>query len=211
MAVKLIILGLPGSGKSTVARYITTYLKGRGWESTRVYDHVILQNMFLAETEHRQFKPTEHGGFDVLDFTVLDVALQKLEHQVKTYITLAEPEEIILIEFARNDYQKAFQQFSQEFLQDAYFLYLDAEIETCQGRIRERIANPSTEDDFFVSDYIFRAYYDRDNGQDIPQILEGDYGIDKQRVAVIDNNSSLQASTAQINQFVDRICGLESI
>lgn len=211
MAVKLFILGLPGSGKSTVARHITTYLNGRGRESTRVYDHVILQKMFLVDTEHRHFNRADHGGFDVLDFTVLDVALQKLEQQVKTYITSAEPEEIILIEFARNDYQKAFRQFSQAFLQDAYFLYLDADIETCKGRIRKRIANPRTEDDFFVSEYIFSAYYSEDNGQDIPQILERDYGIGRQRVVFIDNNGSLQGSTAQINRFVDIICGLESI
>ncbi len=184
MTVKLFVLGLPGSGKSTVARYITTYTKGKAWEATRINDYIILQNMFLADAERKQFKPTEYGGFDVLDHSVF-------------------------VEFARNDYLRAFQQFSDTFLQAAYFLYLNVDTETCKRRIHERITHPSTMDDFYVSEYIFDAYYHKDNGHSIPQILEGDYGIDKQRVAVIDNNRSLQTSSAQINRFVDTIIKLE--
>lgn len=83
--------------------------------------------------------------------------------------------------------------------------------ETCKRRIRERIINPSTDDDFFVSEYIFSAYYHKDNGQILPQILERDYGIDKQRVEVIENNGSLSDSSAQVYQFVDTMCGLEPL
>jgi len=211
MAVKLFILGLPGSGKSTVARSIATYIKSKGWNHIRFSDHVILQDMFLADSEHKQFKPADYGGFDVLDLSVFDIALQRLEQEVKKHILSAKSDELILIEFARNDYQKAFQQFSQDFLKDAYFLYLDTDIEKCKKRIRRRIAHPSTEDDFFVSDYIFSAYYNQDNGRDLPHFLERDYGIGRQRVVFIDNNGSLQGATAQINLFVDIICGLESI
>ncbi len=211
MAVKLFVLGLPGSGKSTVARSIETSIKSKGWNPSRFNDHVILEKMVLADSEHKQFRPADYGGFDVLDLTAFDIALQRLEQEVKAHISSENSDELILIEFARNDYQKAFRQFSQAFLQDAYFLYLDVDIETCKRRIHERITYPSTEDDFFVSDYIFSTYYNEDNGQDIPQILERDYGIGRQRVVFIDNNGSPQGSTAQINQFVDIICGLESI
>ncbi len=210
MALKLFVLSRPGSGKSTVARYIKAYAKNIGWSAARFNDYVILQNMFLADTEHKQFKPAEYGGFDVLDLTVFDIALQKLEQEVKKHILSAKSEELTLIEFARNDYQSAFHQFSSAFLRDAYFLYLDVDIETCKRRISERIANPRTEDDFFVSEYIFSHYYNKDNGRDIPHILERSFGLNKQRVKIIDNNSSLQVSTAQINQFVDIICGSES-
>jgi len=209
MALKLFILGLPGSGKSSMARYIATYLEDKNWESTRFSDHVILQRMFLADSEHKQFRPADHGGFDILDLDVRDIALQRLEQAVNQHFSSARQEGIVLIEFARNDYQRAFQQFSREFLQDAYFLYLDANIETCKRRIRERIINPSTGDDFFVSEYIFATYYNKDDGRSIPQILERDYGIDKQRVEVIDNNGLISDSVALVNQFVDRMCGLE--
>ncbi len=210
MAVKLLVLGLPGSGKSTVARSIETSIKSKGWNPSRFNDHVILEKMFLADSEHKQFRPADYGGFDVLDLTAFDIALQRLEQEVKAHILSENSDELIVIEFARNDYQKAFRQFSSAFLQDAYFLYLDVDIEICKRRIRQRIAHPSTEDDFYVSEYIFSAYYNKDNGQSISYILERSYGIDMQRVAVIDNNRSLQASTAQINRFVDTIIKLEA-
>jgi adenylate kinase family enzyme len=208
MPVKLFILGLPGSGKSAIARYDSIYARDRQLLSTtHVNDFAILYEMFQADTKG-QFKPTDFGGFDVLDFTVLDIALKKLEQIVNHYFS-AKSDEIILIEFSRNDYHKAFHQFSQEFLRGAYFLYLAVDIETCKRRIRERIANPSSEDDFYVSEYIFTTYYNEDNGRSLPQILKRDYGIDKQRVKIIENNGSLQDIVAQINGFVDIICGLE--
>jgi hypothetical protein len=54
-------------------------------------------------------------------------------------------------------------------------------------------------------------FNNKDNGQDIPEILERDYSIEKQKVEIIDNNGSLLDSTARINKFVYSICELESI
>jgi adenylate kinase family enzyme len=209
MAVKLFILGLPGSGKSTVSRHITAYVRHKGWEILHLSDHFILKEMFLADSNQKRFKPADHGGFDVLDVIVRDIALQKLEQEVNTRLLSVKQEEIVLIEFARNDYHRAFQQFSNTFLQDAYFLYLDVETDICQRRINERIVNPNSEDDFYVSEYIFTTYYNENNGRSIPQILARDFGMDQLRVKVIDNNGSLLASNDWINHFVDTICGLE--
>jgi adenylate kinase family enzyme len=211
MALKLLILGLPGSGKSSMARYIATYLENKNWESTRFSDHKILQKMFHTDSEGKQFKAADHDGFDILDLNVFDIALQRLEHAVNQHLLSAKQGEIVLIEFSRNDYLRAFQQFSDTFPQDAYFLYLDVDIETCKRRILERTANPSSEDDFFVSEYIFNAYYNEDDGRSIPQILARDYGIGKLRVEVIDNNGLLSDSIARINKFVDTMCGLEPL
>jgi adenylate kinase family enzyme len=211
MALKLFILGLPGSGKSTIARRITAYLKDRNWRSVHYSDHVILKEMFLAESEHKQFAPADHGGFDVLDLTARDVALQKLEQKVNQHPLPVKQEEIVLIEFARNDYLRAFQQFSDRFLHDAYFLYLDVETDICKRRIQKRIANPISDDDFYVSEYIFNAYYNEDDGRSIPQMLASEYGIEEQRVKVINNNGSLSDSITQVNQFVDTMCGLEPL
>jgi adenylate kinase family enzyme len=211
MTVKLFILGLPGSGKSTVARHISSYARGRQWSTTHFYDFAILYEMFMADTQG-QFKPAdaEYGGFDVLDLAVFDTALRKLEQKVKAHISTAHLEEIILIEFSRNDYEKAFQQFSREFLQDAYFLYLRVDLEICKRRIRERIAKPNTVDDHFVSEYIFEAYYNEDNGQSIPQILKGKYKIGEYRVKIIDNGGSQAESSALFNQFIDVVFAFEA-
>jgi adenylate kinase family enzyme len=210
MALKLLVFGLPGGGKSTLSLCITAYLKNRNWESFHISDHTILEDMFLADIGRRQFKPTDHGGFDVIDFSVFDIALKKLEFIVKIHLLLAKQEEIVLIEFARNDYKRAFQQFSDTFLFDAYFLHLNVDLETCKKRIRERIANPNTQDDFYVSEYIFSTYYNKDDGS-ILQILASDHGIDEQRVKIIDNNGTLSDSLAHIKRFVDTMCGLEPL
>jgi adenylate kinase family enzyme len=213
MAVKIFVLGLPGSGKSTVCRRIALYITDySGWSALRINDYHILYKMFQEDTEGKYFHSIpEYSGFDVHNFIALNLALQKLEQEVKNHISNTNSDEIILIEFSRNNYQKAFQQFSKEFLQDAYFLYLSVDLETCKRRISERISNPISEDDFFVSEYIFNSYYNEDNGEYIPQILARDYGVDKQKVQVIDNNCSLQDSIAWIHEFVNTICDLESI
>lgn len=213
MAVKIFVLGLPGSGKSTVCRRIAEYITVYpGWSALRINDYHILYKMFQEDTKGKYFRSIpEFGGFDVVNPIAFDIALQKLEREVIEHTSNAKSDEIIIIEFARNDYQKAFQQFSKKFLRDAYFLYLSVDLETCKRRIHERVSNPISEDDFFVSEYIFNSYYNEDNGQYIPQILARDYEVDKQRVQVIDNNCSLQDSTAWIHQFVNTICDLESI
>lgn len=205
MAVKLFVLGLPGSGKSTIARYIRSYARDKSWETNRFNDYAILQDMFLADNECKQFKPADLGGFDVLDHTAFDTALKVLEQDVNQYFVSAKSDEIILVEFARNDYQKAFHLFSQVFLEDAYFLYLDAEIDICRQRILNRITNPGCDDDYYVSEYIFDAYYHGDNGQCLSYILEREYKINKQLVLVIDNNCSLEATSKSINSFIDLI------
>jgi adenylate kinase family enzyme len=211
MAVKLFVIGLPGSGKSTVARYISMRAGDRQRSTTHMNDFTILYEMFEQDT-HGQFKPAdaEYGGFDVLDLTVFDTALRKLEQKVKAYISTTELKEIVLIEFSRNDYEEAFQQFSREFLQDAYFLYLNVDLEICKRRIRERIAQPTTPDDHFVSEYIFDTYYNGDNGNHLSQILERNYGIDKLRVMIVDNGGSQKSSAILINRFVDTIFSFES-
>src|SRR5258706_3276086 len=136
MTVKIFMLGLPGSGKSAIARYVMTHIRDKRfrdkrWEGIHFNDYRILKAMFRNDTG-KQFKPAEHGGFDVLDLNVFDTALKKLEEEVNQYTSSAKPEEIFLIEFSRANYQQAFSLFSREFLQgqDTYFLYLAGELET---------------------------------------------------------------------------------
>jgi adenylate kinase family enzyme len=211
MALKLLILGLPCSGKSSMARYIATYLEDKNWESTRFSDHAILQNMFHADTEGKQFKPAEFGGFDVIDLEAFNSALKSLELEVKEHSISAKPKQLIVVEFSRNDYQRAFQQFSDTFLRNAHFLYLDVERDIRRRRINERVANPSSEDDFYVSENIFNSYYIEDNGRSLPYILASDHDIEEQRVKVIDNNGSLSDSIALVKQFIDEMCSSEPL
>ena len=181
----------------------------------RINDYEILREMFAEDAqkengEPRWFKAADYGGFDVLDFRACDVALRRLEEKARSAISqneLARPF-FLLIEFARNDYQYAFRQFSSGFFHDAYFLYLDTSIELCKQRIRARIAKPSeerTEDDYYVSDYIFEHYYDHDDGKSLILNLAAKYGINEDRIRIIDNNISIEKVEQHIAAFVQHI------
>ena len=86
MAVKLFVLGLPGSGKSTVCRRIAENITVYpGWSTFRFNDYHILYEMFQEDAKGKYFRPiSEHGGFDVVNPIAFDIALQKLEIEVIT-------------------------------------------------------------------------------------------------------------------------------
>ena len=88
MAVKLFLVGLPGSGKSTCGRYIEQQVqdKVKGCRIFRICDYDILYQMFRDDVQQEMFYPTEHGGFDVQDLIALDPALKTLEIRVDEWI-----------------------------------------------------------------------------------------------------------------------------
>jgi len=238
MSAKLFILGLPGSGKSTIARHVIGYIGEQKSDChiVRINDYDILYTMYKADTEGK-FRSTERDGFDVLDSAIIDSALKRAEQEANKAdgfdvldlavfdIALKSAEHeasekeqtthndaqatfkpmLILIEFARDDYSHALQQFSPGFLWGAYFLFLDASIEMCKVRIRERIAHPQTPDDHEVSDYIFDSYYDKDSAHALSANVIADHGIEQQRVKVLDNNGSFDDIRGEIESFVDTI------
>lgn len=218
MSIKLFILGRPGSGKSTACRCVAKFLRQqeqyKGWSTAHYKDYSILYEMFRYEKlflnpkKPKQFEATkEHNGFDVLDFTVLDTALVKLEKKARERSS-DKKEEVIIIEFARQDYAEAFKQFSPSFLKDSYFLFIEADVATCLERVKERTINPSTEDDFFVSDLIITKYYDK---QIIPTVIKAKNGdsIDKNRVETIKSQGSLLAFNERIEDLIQRIIAQE--
>jgi hypothetical protein len=219
MAVKLFIVGLPGSGKSAIARYINAYIQrknrfnpGHRWLTSRYNDYPILYTMYKDDNEHKRFLPAEPSGFNVIDFNAFDEALKSLGQWIVWLILSKkiQPEEIVLIEFARNDYQIAFRQFDKDFLQNAYFIYLGANLENCKQRISDRTANPEFEDDYPVCNDIFETYYHSDNGQLLSQILAQEFGIDRRQVLLLENNGSLEEAKEKIAPFVDSIIDPET-
>lgn len=202
MGVKVFILGRPGSGKSTAARHLNRLMTCQEWSVKHFNDYDILWEMFLADTEHRKFRPTSHNGFDATDFTVLDDALKELEKRVQAEM---EQVNLLTIEFARDDYRMALKQFSPEFLQDSYFLFLDADIETCLRRVHDRVECAATEDDHpSFSDDIFRRYYARDNRLYMANHLPVEFGIRK-LARVIDNTGPLSHFLSSLQQFADEL------
>lgn len=198
--MKVFVLGRPGSGKSTAARRINSLFTQNGRLVRHINDYEILREMFLADEQNLQFRATEHNGFDAIDLSVMDSALREVE--VRASKNLAD---VVTIEFARNDYRKALKQFTSAFLKDAYFLFLDADIETCLRRVHERVERATSIDDHpSFSDAIFREYYARENREYMAHCLQREAGLAR-KVKVINNISTFGNFMARVEKCAAEI------
>jgi adenylate kinase family enzyme len=193
MSQKLFILGLPGSGKSTVSRFIVKSVKRHyeDFSATRLCDYDILYEMFEEDKAQQFFYHTAHNGFYVKNTATYDAALKNLEQKVQNHkIT---KNEFVIIEFARSDYLHAFQNFSDSFLLNSYFLFLDVDIDVGMKRVKDRVKHPdlTTRDDHFVSKYTFVAYRQKDNAKYLTSVakqLTFKYGINPHRIKIVNNS-----------------------
>jgi adenylate kinase family enzyme len=205
--VKVFVLGRPGSGKTTAVRRLMELVRERNWKPTRIKDYDILYKMFQADSKKKRFHPATHGGFDVIDFSVLDTALEKLEKKVKWHgRKIFLKDELIIIEFARNDYREALKHFSPGFLRNSFFFFVDADIDTCIQRICDRVAcSTATEDNHYVSEHIIKHYYSKDNWKYMADNLKRDYGISEERIEAVYNMGSLQEFIHKVDLFANDI------
>lgn len=212
MTQKLFILGLPGSGKSTIARHIVDHFirNNTGWSAIRLCDYNNLRNMFLEDKAQKHFYPTDHNGFYVKTPFIYDKALKQLEIEVK--YCKCPVNTLIVIEFARSDYVSALANFDAEFLQDAFFLFLDVDIETGMKRVRDRIKHPLSEDDHFVSKYTFEFYRQKDTTKYVSGVIQRitkKYGIKPERTKIMQNSKGPKKDFwDELYAFIDKILAL---
>jgi len=177
----------------------------RACPTAHLYDYKILHSWFMwemrnSENGHKYFSRKKPRGFDVKDFSVLPRALEEIEKQAQIEISCGR--ELILIEFARDYYSDVLKTFSSDFLCNAYFLFFDADIETCIKRVHERSLHPITSYDHFVSDEIMRSYYGKDNRPYMLSQFAQDYNLDNERVTIIDNTGPWVSFMQQIKAFM---------
>jgi adenylate kinase family enzyme len=207
-------MGLPRSGKSTVAYHIAEYVKGHHKNRSvhHMSDYDILYEKFQHDTQRKYFTLIENGGFNIHNLEILDVALEELKQKANAFLPTVAQGDLLILEFARNDYSRAFKLLSSNFIQGAYFLFLDVDVEICKERNRARIAHKSecTPDDHYVSEDIFKIYYYRDDKQYIASGLKAEYNIDDYRINIMDNRGTLQNIVVKACLFVDFILKREA-
>jgi hypothetical protein len=221
MPVKLFILGRPGCGKSHATRYVVKYIKSyfenyvkvRKGSFFGINDYPFLKQMFIfdqyiRDEAQRRFRPTDYGGFDVLDPHVIDEALNSVRKIAKISCELSNYD-LVIIEFARPNYSKALQVFGENFLQNAYFLFIDADLTTCFERIQKRAANPQTPDDTFVSWETLNLVYSEDNRLYMSVGLSTDFGLQQRQIRCIENMISVEDFEAQLSEFFQFIFNKE--
>jgi adenylate kinase family enzyme len=210
MYLKLFVLGRPGSGKTTAAHHIMNIVESRGYTVYRKRDYDILQSMFQKDQENgntQNFRATAYNGFDVLKFSVLDQALKRLEREVQQVVGKEEGSGVIVIEFARNDYRNAFNVFEPEFLENSYFFFVEADLNTCIRRIHQRVMVPPLLDCHFVSDQIMRSYYN-DNQRNwlyMSDQLGREYGLSKGAVRLYYNVGTVERFLEYATDVVENI------
>jgi adenylate kinase family enzyme len=200
MVSKLFLLGRPGSGKSTVRRYVTKIAQHQFLSPCPITDYKILRNMCIADLFHTRIRPTEFGGFEVLDFSVLDTALHIIERRVEKALKRHpfELPRIAIIEFARSDYLQALSRFDPDFLKAAHFLILESDVDTCLNRIDRRIRCREFDDDTFVPVNIMEDYYQEDNTPDKVRELQEAFGLNDQQI-------QLMSTDGPCDEFLQRL------
>ena len=204
MATKVFLLGRPGSGKTTAFQYFRTKAESYKLPVIRFREYTILYKMFQEKRE--EFQAAEHGGFDIRDFSILEKSAQELEQGIREYIRQNERRnELIFIELARSEYQHTLHKcFKPDFLQDSYFLLIEADIEKCIQRIHYRVAHPAETDGHFVSEHVLRGYYAKSNEEYMYTHFRKEYNIQKE-IMVIKNNKSYNEFCEKLAPFADTV------
>ncbi len=211
MSIILFLLGRPGSGKSTAARHIDMLARDKQWSSSHINDYTFLLEIFYADSmkpeKERRFVSTELGGFDVVDFSVLDDALRGLEREASK--ELKHEKKVLLLEFARGDYRKVFEQFNPDFLRKAYFLFFEVKVDICVTRVNERARYSGSPNDHFISEKMLKSYYSTENKLYMQELFHLEYGIDSGRIKVVDNMGDWKEFGNNIRDFLDAIWSKE--
>jgi thymidylate kinase len=195
MAIIVFVLGRSGSGKSTSVRYLVDGVKRRGWSVACFNDYHSLRKMYAQDAKHERFRPSKHDGFVVTDASVFNEALHLLEQEVRDHLSLHK-ETLVTIEFTSNDYEKALQLFSKDFLQNVYYLFLASDLLTCINRIIKRFEFATSEDDYFVSDEVLFKHF--------PQAYMP-FRIGEKEAKIIWNLSSKDELQEEIEAFVQSL------
>jgi hypothetical protein len=214
VAEKVFLLGRPGSGKTTALHYIQNYVCGtkpipvhpnyKHPKFTHQREYTTLQEMMRSDSKNK-FLPAKYGGFEVRDDSVFEESARRFEERLRNYLTTkASEEEFIFIELARKEYKESMRCFSPDFLQDSYFLFIEADVATCIERIHSRVAQSAPTGNHFIPDHVLRDYYSQDNLAYMASDFKTNFNIQKE-VRAIDNRGSIDQFYANVKDFANTL------
>lgn len=160
------LLGRPGSGKSAVYKQFAERIlqEGLASEVMRVDDFPILKQIFDEDVEFKRHVRKE-GGFEVTDFSVLDEVLERINDQLKE---LQRPGRVIFVEFSRDSYAHALENFDGEVLSRSLVVYIYCPFEVCLERNARRFKEgPKGVDDHIVPRDLMEKYYRYDDYEEL--------------------------------------------
>lgn len=165
------MIGRPGCGKSAVFRIIEEKLLAGGYkgELKRIDDFPILKHIFDTDVEHKRHRPAPGGGVKVTDDTIWDDLAKGLNDQA---LELQSPDRLLFIEFSRDNYARAFRNFSPETLKNSLIVYIDAPFDVCWERNARRAREEQGLDAHLVSREEMEKTYAKDDCEELPQHVD---------------------------------------
>ncbi len=162
MSINVYAVGRSGSGKSTAVRYMQRLIDARRYSTIYIKDYTILLDMSKEPEHQAKFRSNKRVGFDILDPSAYDIALERLLEQIK-YLQSSKEYDVIFIEFARRTYKEPFDKLSEVLRNKDYILFVEASLEICMERIDRRTTGYCGEDRHYISDEIMTSYFSVDN------------------------------------------------
>src|SRR5258708_39792009 len=191
----LFLIGRPGSGKSTFARYLTRAIISTNVLCLNDYELLVAQSKKLSPSQIR-WEP--NGQFEVLDRTIFDGLFDQLVKPIDTH----RGKRPIIIEFSRSSYVKTFGRLSTLGNTPFCIVYLDTPLETCIQRnaIRASFYPINTTP---VS--VIRNYLSEDDLSTLQTAYPG-------RVRVVQNEAtSLHALEREASLLLEDLVGTEHV
>jgi adenylylsulfate kinase-like enzyme len=163
----IFLLGRPGSGKSAIYRILSKRFveEGIAKEVTRMDDFPVLQELLGRDKEFKRHYRKE-GGFVITDLALLDDVLTEMNAELKRGVA---PGKITFVEFARNSYSRAMENFDREVLDRSLILYVYCPFDICMARNIRRFeeAGEKTSDEHIAPSDIMECYYKRDDYEEL--------------------------------------------
>ena len=205
MSVIMFSVGRSGSGKSTAIRHIKLLAESKKCSTTYISDYQILLDMSKQAEYREKFCLNQYNGFDILDFSVMNIALEELERRVAV-LNDSQEYDVILVEFARDAYSESFHMLqSASLLKNAYVLFIEAELDTCIKRIYERVFKYQGPDCHFLSENIMTTYFRKDNLLYMSNEFERQFDIQKHHLKVVYNQGSVEALEMEVEDIARHI------